>query len=41
MQEIGKRGAKKTWSLYSLKPYGQFQWAMVRKSDNVIIAIID
>lgn len=41
MQQIGKLGALKTWSLYTLKPYGQYQWAMVRIEDNVIIRLLN
>lgn len=37
MQEIGKRGAMKFHETYSLKPYGQYQWAIVRRADSVII----
>lgn len=39
MRRIGKNGAKTTWELYSMKPIGQSQYAMVRKSDNIIVAI--
>lgn len=37
MQAIGKKGALAFHKLYSLKPYGTYQWAIVRRSDNVII----
>lgn len=38
MKTIGKKGAEKTWSLYSMKPVGQSHYAMVRKSDGIIIS---
>ena len=41
MRRIGKNGAKVTWDRYSMKPIGQSQYAMVRKSDNIIIAIMN
>jgi general stress protein YciG len=41
MQKIGKLGGEKTRSLYTLKPYGQYQWAMVKRDTGVIIAIIE
>lgn len=41
MRQIGKQGAKVTWDLYSMKPIGQSQYAMVRKSDNIIVAIFN
>jgi general stress protein YciG len=41
MQTIGRRGAKKTWTLYSLKPVGQSQYAMVNKQTNEIKAILN
>lgn len=37
MQRIGREGARRFHDLYSLKPYGTHQWAIVRRSDNVII----
>ena len=37
MQMIGKKGAKRFWELYSLKPVGTAEFAIVRRSDNVII----
>lgn len=40
MRRIGKQGAKTTWELHTMKPIGQGQYAMVRKSDNIIVAII-
>jgi len=40
MSKIGKQGAKSTWEKHTLKPVGQSQYAMVRKSDNAIVAII-
>jgi hypothetical protein len=39
MSAIGKRGAKVTWTLYKKVPYGQTEYAMIRLSDNKIIAI--
>jgi general stress protein YciG len=39
MRKIGREGARVTWELYSMKPIGQSQYAMVRKSDNIIVAI--
>lgn len=41
MRTIGKHGAKTTWERYSMKPVGQSQYAMVRKSDNIIVAIFN
>lgn len=38
MKQIGRIGGEKTWSLYFLAPVGQSHYAMVRKSDNVIIS---
>lgn len=38
MREIGKKGAAVTWSRYFIAPVGQSHYAMVRKSDNVIIS---
>lgn len=37
MSAIGKLGARKFYELYTRKPYGQYQWAIVRRADNVII----
>jgi hypothetical protein len=40
MSRIGTAGARSTWSRYSLTPYGQTQYAMVRRDNNKIIRII-
>jgi general stress protein YciG len=40
MAEIGKRGAKVTWSRYTLLPYRQSQWAMVNRETGHVKAII-
>jgi hypothetical protein len=37
MREIGKKGARKFWKLYSLKPVGLAHFAIVRRLDGVII----
>lgn len=41
MKQIGKAGAKRFWELYTMKPYGHYQWAIVRRSDNVIIGFTE
>lgn len=38
MQKNGRKGAAVTWSRYFLAPVGQSHYAMVRRSDNVIIS---
>lgn len=40
MSNIGTQGAKVTWTRYDKVPYGQTQYALVRKSDNKIIRIL-
>lgn len=40
MRKIGRDGAKVTWDRHTMKPVGQGQYAMVRKSDNIIVSII-
>lgn len=40
MRELGRKGAAEFWRKYSLKPYGQYQWAIVRREDNVIIGFM-
>jgi hypothetical protein len=41
MRQIGTQGARVTWERHSMKPIGQSQYAMVRKSDNIIVAILN
>ena len=40
MKRIGKRGADVFHARYKLQPFGQYQWAIVRRSDSVIIGYI-
>lgn len=40
MRKIGTNGAIAFHKKYSLKPFGQYQWAIVRREDNVIIGYI-
>lgn len=39
MSKIGRAGAKVTWTLYKKVPYRQTEYAIVRISDNTIVAI--
>lgn len=41
MRAIGKEGANTTWSRYSKIAIRQTQYALVRKSDGVIIRILE
>jgi len=41
MQNIGKKGATKTWTLYTLKPIGQSHYAMVNRLTNEIKTIVN
>ena len=38
-RQIGKRGAAVTWERHYLAPVNESQYAMVRRSDNKIVAI--
>lgn len=40
MKAIAKRGAIAFWRKYDKKPIGQTEYAIIRRSDNVIIAIV-
>jgi general stress protein YciG len=40
MQQIGRAGAKVTWTRYTMKPINQSQYAMVDRATNVIKAMI-
>lgn len=40
MSRIGTKGAETTWERHTIKPVNQSQYAMVRKADNIIVAII-
>ena len=37
MREIGKKGARSFHTKYALKPVGTVNFAIVRRSDNVIV----
>ena len=39
MQAIGRRGAAVTWTRYQIAPAGLSGYALVRKSDQKVIAI--
>jgi general stress protein YciG len=41
MSQIGQEGARVTWERHTVKPVNQSQYAMVRRSDNIIVAIIN
>ncbi len=39
MRAIGKRGAQKFWKLYSLRPVGTSDFAIVRRDNGQVIAL--
>lgn len=41
MRQIGRRGGQSTWNKHQMLPVGQSQYAMVRKSDNIIVAVFN
>lgn len=41
MKTIGLQGAKRTWELYSLKPVGAGNYAMVHRETNTIKAFVN
>lgn len=40
MAKIGKRGAAATWARYELRPAGLADFAMIRKSDGLLVAFL-